>query len=68
MLLIEKLMKEGKLNQVRLAEATKIPQPYLSFYLAGRRKPKKEHLMALSRFFRVSADRLFEDTGEHENA
>lgn len=53
---IKDLMDERGLNQRALEQAIGISNQAISFWLAGKRKPGAEAIIALARYFQCSAD------------
>jgi len=55
---IKELMKDGELNQVRLAEKVGIKQNTISSWLSGKKQPSIESLWRLADYFGVDIDYL----------
>ena len=55
---LSELMKDKAISARALSKATVVPQSTLSHLLAGRSSQKPEHLLAISKFFAVSLEKL----------
>lgn len=55
---VKRLREEAELNQTQLGEATNMTQRKISYIERGTFEPSLEDIVAICRFFRVSADYL----------
>lgn len=55
---LQSLMKEYKVNQVKLAAGIHISQSAISAWLSGKKEPSMQSLWLLADYFDVSIDEL----------
>ena len=62
--MLSQLIKEKGVSAREVARTCEIPQSTLNNYLAGRDPQKPEHLLALSKYFKVSIEFLLSGSDE----